>query len=750
MTFIKKTTSRLPSLRSLGWGLGFYLPVAILCVGAALATWRYTGQLNDALVNGQRTTGVAARIGTLGEQVSKAMLLVEKSSRDRTETQQPVYELQIASDRLDQLINAFNEGSETVAPDGVRFMVEMVEDPEALGVLHEMNVIWVGIKTRADAVVLAAGPKKEVTEAMAFTPEALSEASSFVFAQQSRLAETSLAFGRRLEAMQADKILAAERPRNIWLVTAIVTALALPGVFVFNRVRRARDQSARLAAELGANKTELERQTRELAGAKAETDRIMDTIQEGLMLVDEKGVIGAQHSRELVAIFRSERLAGANLLHLLQRLLSEKMYKTTKDYFELLFDIRRKEKAVLKVNPLSEIEVSFPNPEGGFLHRYLGFSFRRIVNGDRVDRVFVAVRDITTQVELEKRLRDSEKLKERQLEILLNIVHASSDDLGSFAELAGRELDAINAALRAEDFASPTPERQKALHERLSAVFRAVHNIKGNAAFLRLEYFHTAADSCETKVSELPHRPSLKGDDCLPLVVAPAGLRGDLGDLIELRAKLAGLRGDQPAAARKTDDGDTAPAEDTLTIGLQKLASELADEMGKEVDFQIDAHAVRAVSAFRQDLVRDVLIQLVRNSLAHGVEKPAEREAAGKPRRALLTLRAAPRVEDGLVGLALRDDGRGLDFDGIRVKALTSGLIAFGSGADDAEVARCIFAPGFSTSLGTDLHSGRGVGLDILKTRIVDEIGGLIEVKAAPGLFCEFAFHLPEIPEPAA
>ena len=743
MKFIKFLSEKLKALKS-PWILGFYIPCAVLATASIVGTLHYTGIINKSLSTAQGTTGVASRINSLGEQITKSVLLIEKAVRDEQPVSKPVYELQVAADRLDQIINAFNEGSETVAPDGMRFMLEAVSDEANLAVLQEMNVIWVGIKTRADAVVLASGPKKAVTDAISFDQKTLSEAAGFVAAQQTRLAESSLAFSRNLEKQFTTRALQLELYRNTLIVSGVVSLLALPAVFIVNRARRARNAANRLAAELSANQGELETKSRALAVAKVETDRIMETIQEGLMLVDAQGVIGAQHSRELEVILRSDNLSGANLLHILQRLLSEKMYKTTKDYFELLFDARRKEKAVIKVNPLSDIEVSFANPEGGFIHRHLGFSFRRIIEGDKVDRVFVAVRDITGQVELEKRLRDAEKLKERQLEILLGIVHASSEDLVGFTELAERELNAINAALRAEDFASPVPDRQKHLHERLMVVFRSIHNIKGNAGFLRLDYFQKAADAFETKVSELLQRPILGGDDFLSIVVAQANLRTDLSDLLELQGKLTGLRSQGGVS---TASASPAVNQEGMSEGLRKLAQQLASELGKEIDFQVDAHAVQAVAAFRCDLVRDILIQLIRNSLVHGIETPTEREAAGKPRVARLWLRAAPRRDDGLVGLALRDDGRGLDIKRIRERALSAGLINEGIDLPAGELARLIFSAGFSTADKADLNAGRGVGLDLLKTRVVDEIGGEIEVTTSAGRFCEFTFHLPEIPE---
>jgi signal transduction histidine kinase len=742
---MKKPSFLIAALRRrplLAWTLFFYMPVSLVAVASIIGAQRYTQKLNAELSNGQHTVAVAGCITAFGEQISKSILLIEKSVHDKTSAGKSVYELQIAADRLDQTVNAFNDGSEIVAPDGVRFMVDSVTDEKALAILQEMNVIWVGIKTRADAVVLTSGPKKQNSEAIPFTESALSEASSFVANQQTRLSERALAFSRRLEELANDRVKALETPRTALIGVAVISLLLLPGAFFINRVRGARNAAARLAAELGASQTKLEAQSQALSIAKAETDRIMETVQEGLLLIDARGIIGDYHSRELNAILRQEQLAGRSLLGILERLLSEKMFRTTKDYIDLLFDASRKEKAVLKVNPLTDIEVNFPNPSGGFINRYLGFSFRRIVENDAVSRVFVAVRDITTQIELEKKLRDSEQHKDRQLDILLGIVHVAPDELEAFITLVETELDTINDTLRAEHLVAAGGQGE-ALRERLQTVFRCVHNLKGNAAVLKLTTFQKAADLFETKLNELLNRPVLTGDDFLSVVVAQAGLRVDLGDLKELRGKLVGLR--QPVAVDASAQPTPAIISPAVQIGagLRQLVADAARDLDKATTVAIDEYALHTVAVDRPALVRDVLIQLARNSLAHSVEPAPLRLAGGKPAVATLSVRSLPRSADGLVGIAFRDDGRGLDLEAIRTRAESAGLLAPGSNPAPADIARCIFAPGFSTAAAVGAHSGRGMGMDIVKTKVVDEAGGAIEVHSAPGQFCEFHLYFP-------
>ena len=723
-----------------GLPLVVYTVLTLVILGSAFGIAQYTRRLEAATTENNKRINLAGRQRALSQRMTKALLAYERDLRAGANPAEALAELKKVSGLFNVVLRGFETGGVVPGADGNDFAMPAARDAEEQRVIREALALWLPLQERLSEITESHAPGKPEggvsLETVAATVDAFRAKNVAIFNFMNDLTN-------RTEFTARAQIAAATNPRTALIATAVVALFLVPGFYLGDRARRARLRTEKALHQLETVHGALTTQSAALATAKAETDRIMDTVQEGLLLIDSSFIIGASHSRELAAIFRQEHLAGRNLLHLLQRLLSEKMFNTTRDYFDLLFNHEQKEKAVLRINPLVDIEVSFPDPAGGFVHRYLGFSFRRIIEDGRVARVFVAVRDITAQIELEKRLREAERIKERQMEILLGIMHVDPEDLVQFAEMVEQELDTINQALRAEDFAMPTSDHQNALRTRLNHVFRCVHNIKGNAVYLRLEYFQKAAEAFETKLSELIARPKLGGDDFLAIVVAQSGMRADLGDLIELRGKLAGMR---PGGDRAKAD-PAASAASPLADGLRELVREISGALGKPAELDLDDYALRVVSRGRHELVRDTLIQLVRNALAHGVEPPAARAAAGKAPVARLELRGLPRSDDGLVGLALRDDGAGLDLERIRRRALSAGLVSEADPAGD--VARCIFAPGFSTRDQADAHSGRGQGMDIVKTRIVDEAGGRIEVRSSAGRFCEFALYLPEIPEPA-
>ena len=132
------------------------------------------------------------------------------------------------------------------------------------------------------------------------------------------------------------------------------------------------------------------------------------------------------------------------------------------------------------------------------------------------------------------------------------------------------------------------------------------------------------------------------------------------------------------------------------------------------------------------EAIKDPLTHLVRNSMDHGIEEPETRKRAGKDPTGILTLRAFH--EGGQVNIEISDDGAGLNGDRIRLKAIERGLIPAQQAArmPDRDVFNLIFLPGFSTAEKITNVSGRGVGMDVVKTN-VEKIGGTVDIQSAPG-----------------
>jgi two-component system chemotaxis sensor kinase CheA len=172
-----------------------------------------------------------------------------------------------------------------------------------------------------------------------------------------------------------------------------------------------------------------------------------------------------------------------------------------------------------------------------------------------------------------------------------------------------------------------------------------------------------------------------------------------------------------------------------------RIVRSMSRDLGKEVDLQIvgeETELDRSVV----DEIGDPLIHLIRNAMDHGLETPDERLAAGKSRSGTLVLAAVH--EGNQIIISIKDDGRGIDTERVGRKAIEKGLITEEqyAGMGQREVFDLLFLPGFSTKEKTTDLSGRGVGMDVVKTNI-KKLNGLIEIKSTKGLGSEFILRLP-------
>jgi two-component system chemotaxis sensor kinase CheA len=174
---------------------------------------------------------------------------------------------------------------------------------------------------------------------------------------------------------------------------------------------------------------------------------------------------------------------------------------------------------------------------------------------------------------------------------------------------------------------------------------------------------------------------------------------------------------------------------------LPRVIRDVSQDLGKKIELAMegdDTELDRQVL----ELIKDPLTHMVRNSADHGLEVPADRIKAGKPEKGTITLKAYH--EGGHIIIAIEDDGAGLNTEKISEKALEKGLTTHEELArmTDAQIHRFIFSPGFSTATKVTNLSGRGVGMDVVRTNI-EQIGGVIDVSSKEGKGSSFTIKIP-------
>jgi two-component system, chemotaxis family, sensor kinase CheA len=228
-----------------------------------------------------------------------------------------------------------------------------------------------------------------------------------------------------------------------------------------------------------------------------------------------------------------------------------------------------------------------------------------------------------------------------------------------------------------------------------------------------------------------------------------------VGELVTAQARLS------QTASREESDADLAGiAEDVerLTAELRdnamslrmvpigttfarfnRLVRDLSHQLGKQIELTTDGAETELDKTVIEQL-NDPLVHLIRNSIDHGIESDEERRAAGKPAEANINLSASHAGSDVLVKVS--DDGKGLDAELIRAKAIERGLILADEELTEQEVFRLIFSPGFSTATEVTDVSGRGVGMDVV-TSTIEALHGSVEIASKPGEGTTITLQLP-------
>lgn len=269
-----------------------------------------------------------------------------------------------------------------------------------------------------------------------------------------------------------------------------------------------------------------------------------------------------------------------------------------------------------------------------------------------------------------------------------------------------------------------------------------------------------ASETVRIRLSKLEELIKLMGE----VVSSHAGLREmtRMAQQLELQGKKKGdgeLASDLRKFSRTLKDRvqlQELLMQDLHDIGLQmrmlplsivfepatRLVRDLARSLGKQVECRVQGADIE-LDRQMIDQLADPVIHLLRNALDHGLETTQARQTAGKPEQGMLQLKASQ--DGGWVVIEIIDDGAGLDLDAIRNKALSKQLLSADAleSLTEQEVMELIFLPGFSTSaLITDL-SGRGVGMDVVKRTVIDNLQGAISIESRAGEGARFTLRLP-------
>ncbi|MBV1960833.1 MAG: Hpt domain-containing protein [Immundisolibacteraceae bacterium] len=694
-----------------------YILIGILVMaffaGINTLFYQYITTASESLENDAEIVSLASRQSAMTQQIARTLYqMQQQQSRDRS-INSLLAELESGYEGIEQTLTGLSEGGTVTSLDGSEFFLPKAPTDDTARLVKQARRIWnpyaKGIKA-----LLETGP--EATE------RDIQKALRSVSRGTNPLAAITNKISVELENWAREK---ATRQQFIIVVIAvvIVNALLILIYLTYATIRGG---------------LQLRITTGELTAAKGQTDSILHTIREGLILIDKEFRIGPVQSAETKALLRMDDLEGKHLLAVLKPHIPEALFGTANEYIKLMFKKRVKERLIVELNPLNEVEINFDKAGGGFETFYYSFGFNRIVEQGEVTQILVTMTDITKRILLSQQLQKFEAEASEQVNLVFNIIHVPPADLDQFINRMKRSLDHVNETLKKD-------EGVGSHHETLDELFRIAHVIKGDAATLGLDLFEAKFNQFESVISDLKNTPGLTGNDFLRLTVMLDGLFDTVTSVKSLIGRLTAIQ-QQFGTEDKTVEYPTAadlPALDAFQRSVEKITEQLCARQDKLAVVDWSGFTSALIPSGHSEQMLGVVIQLVRNAISHGIEPPAARQKRGKSPQA--TIRIQNWIDNNRnMMLAVQDDGQGLQLDQIRAQAIASGKWPKQDIAkwDAQKTISVIFQPGFSTVVEANQDAGRGVGMDVVKTNVA-RMNGRVKVSTSKGKFCEFRIVTP-------
>lgn len=598
-------------------------------------------------------------------------------------------------------LHAFDKGG-SVKGAGSEFVeLQKVDSSAGRSAIEAAKTIWIPYKEKLDAII----------HSESFSKDDDTNIALIRFAKENNLTMLRLMndLTVNLEAIAGSKATRLRLIQTVGISLAVINFL----IILFHFIRQ------------------LNSSDRALEKARGETIEILDTVNEGLFLINSDLSIASQYSTVLESLFARSDIAGQSLESLLSDVIKPKDLQNTKRFIALLFKPEIKTKLIGDLNPLKEIEVTISDDEGYFVNKYFCFEFQRAYEGEAIKDILVTVSDITDRVVLTRELEATREQNQQQLEVLTGILHANPTVLKGFVNESFTAFERINTLLR-----KPS-KNDSSLRKKLDEIFIEVHKLKGEASALGLENYVELTHEFELEMTDIREKELLGGDDFLPLVVRLEKLIKHSESVRILSEKLAKFS----SAGDKSTDVQVEKKTDWSH--LEELAKSSAERLNKKVLLVTCGLEETQLDKGLQSAVNDILIQSIRNAVSHGIEPEQDRLEQSKSAAGRIDIRLS-KLPDSSLELVIEDDGDGIDYESVRKQAIASGKWSESEleSWDSKRLISLIFETGFSTESNHNVDAGSGVGMDIVKKRLA-EFRGKIRLSSRRGQGTRIVYSIP-------
>jgi two-component system chemotaxis sensor kinase CheA len=458
------------------------------------------------------------------------------------------------------------------------------------------------------------------------------------------------------------------------------------------------------------------------ADLQVERDTIIimqDNLNTGICLLDVDGVIQGSYSKPLEQILAESDLQGKIFTDLLASSLTEKERDSLKDYFSMVFNRKYDDAMLADLNPISELPYTSVTTGD---EKMLRCGFALIERGENMKSILVTIDNISLERQLRMQLEIEENKRQAEMRSLFEVIQVEPKVFADFIEDLEYEFETINASLKRIDMST---------YDMLIAVFQSVHAIKSNAIVLGFVNFANTLQELETEIKKISTKDNIPFDDILHITFELDKVMDEKDRFESALEKIRTFR-----------VGDMTQQWQGVLVGTLKRAIDKSSaELGKKTRLVVEKLDQHALDNANRRMIREVLLQLTRNAVFHGIEGPSMRRMQGKDETGSINLSITCR--DNAVHIKLSDDGRGFDFEEIKQKAVSLKILKSDSeSVSKKDLIQIIFSAGFSTVEQAGMYAGRGIGLNLVRSRI-SEAKGSIKLQSQEGKGTVFLITIP-------
>lgn len=587
---------------------------------------------------------LAGRQRTLTQRITKNLLEFERAYHKARPYDLIVKDIEESMRLFDNTLNAFDVGGDAVIDERIVY-IEPIHDVMGRHAIETAKPMWEIYKNYTADVLEEFKGRQLINEGLVtiFFRESIVK-DVVIYTTNNDIALLDV----MNDLTEAVERVAAEKTEKLRLFQAVAILFAVINFFVIVFFSIAK----------------LKKTDSELEFATAELDVMLNTIEEGIFLLDEKLIVSEQYSKGMGVIFNQNNLGGTPLLSLLADVYPEFHEDSVQKYLLTLFDPNKNIKVLNVLNPLQKIQVKVKSDSDAFDEsKYLRFTYSRIKTDEKIDRVLVRVCDISSEV-LQQKIMEEERAKQyKQLRLMSVLMNSNADVLPVFFQRSFYCFDNIGSILK-----SPAKNTDD-LFRKVERIDCLLADFRHEAKRFQFESLLEVADDLQQELAALKLKSKLSTEDFSEISLVLDHLISHTESIYKFSNKIlaeASVKGGKSSVTQVPEGVDW--------LHLTEFAEIVSAEENKQVEVITSGLSDYLLPKEMLRFLNSMILQLIHHSIVISVERPGVRVSKKKNREATIDIRFVKKKHGGYY-LTIRNDGAGMDVDDLRATAVGGGAI---------------------------------------------------------------------------